>query len=177
MGAPSNAGSGFVDCLGQAQQIRVSDIRANCCSHRSRSFAVTDQQARTAENRSHGRGGYLRRNAPSGISAQRVGDRPRHVGRHVDMPYLASERRRQSCRPHCGCGCARNASMVLRGPSFYRDRPRDCRGLADKFRSQGNQIVETDSVGDRAGKLASAKVREIRNSAALKGGAKPSEAR
>ena len=39
------------------------------------------------------------------------------------------------------------------------------------------QIVETDSVGDRAGKLASAKVREIRNSAALKGGAKPSEAR
>ena len=80
-------------------------------------------------------GGSVWRHAPSGISAQRVGDRPGHFGRHVDMPYLASERRRQSCRLHLWdcCGCARNASMVLRGPSFYRDRPRDWRGLADSF--------------------------------------------
>jgi len=80
-------------------------------------------------------GGSVWCRAPSGISAQRVGDRPGHFGRHVDMPYLASERRRQSCRLHLWdrCGCARNASMVLGGPSFYRDRPRDWHGLADSF--------------------------------------------
>src|SRR4029077_2491895 len=84
IGAPIGGDSGFLRCPGLALQIRVSDLCPDRCSHRHRSFAVTDQQTRTAETRGHGRGGYLRRYASSGTSAQCLGDRLRYFGRHVD---------------------------------------------------------------------------------------------
>jgi hypothetical protein len=142
IGAPSIGGSEFVGFAGLALPIRVSDLCANRRSHRHRSFAVTDEETWSSETCGHGRGNCVWCYAPSGTSAQCLGNRLRYFGRHVDMPYRAGTRRRQSFRLHMRdrYDCPRNASVVLRVPSLYRDRPWDRRGLANQLRSQTDSV-------------------------------------
>jgi hypothetical protein len=173
IGAPIGGDSGFLRCPGLALQIRVSDLCPDRCSHRHRSFAVTDQQTRTAETRGHGRGGYLRRYASSGTSAQCLGDRLRilvamlicHISRVHDGTKVAGYI----------CGIV----MIAHGASAWSHAflrfTETALGIGVawliSFVPKLIRIDETDATSDRADTLAPEKGRAVRMDLELKGAA------